>query len=143
MAFAILLPEKPRSLQGDPAKRQRYKDRIATLAREIFGAAPPLEGELYARIIWFYSGKAQGDIDNMVKPILDALKEIVYRDDGAVVKCVSEKIDKNNAIISSSNITPSLYATLLSMMARDDIPHFIYIEIGSLPNRQIVFGSVL
>lgn len=143
MTFAIILPEKPRSLQGDAGKRQTYKQRIAVIASQTFGTAKKLTGDLYARIIWFYADKIEGDIDNIVKPILDALEGIVYLDDKIVVKCASEKVDQNNAVLSTTNIDTGIYTQIYTNIANGLYPNFVYIEIGELSTRQVVFGPVI
>jgi crossover junction endodeoxyribonuclease RusA len=41
------------------------------------------------RVAYFYVDSAAGDLDNIVKPIQDALKEIAYADDSQVVDLVA------------------------------------------------------
>jgi len=41
-------------------------------------------------IAYFYEG-APADVDNIVKPILDSLKKLVYRDDSQITDLVSRR----------------------------------------------------
>jgi len=106
-------------------------------------SATPFTGDLYARIIWFYKGRYEGDVDNIIKPILDAIRGIVYQDDRLVVKCASERFDKTRDItIPQVNISDNLYEEMLLMIADDAIQHSIYIEIGVATSREVVFGPI-
>ena len=82
---------------GPPISNQQTKTRgkanLASWRAIIAGAAtprwanPPLMGHLKAIIINFYAGnKPSVDVDNMSKPILDTLQDIVYNDDRQIVQ---------------------------------------------------------
>ena len=58
------------------------------------GGQTPLEGDLVARIT-FYSDRRIGDVDNLAKPILDALQAIVYADDRQVSDVLANRRDIN------------------------------------------------
>jgi len=143
MSFAMIIPRKPISSQSKSARnRENYKLFIASQARDMFSATP-FTGDLYARIIWFYKGRYEGDVDNIIKPILDAIRGIVYQDDRLVVKCASERFDKTRDItIPQVNISDNLYEEMLLMIADDAIQHSIYIEIGVATSREVVFGPI-
>ena len=51
-------------------------------------------GPLNVKITYYYEGGAL-DVDNMQKPILDALEGIVYDDDGCVTDVAGRKRDIN------------------------------------------------
>lgn len=144
MAFAMIVSRRPVSGQTkSPKSRENYKIELGNLARAAFTLAEPLSGDLYARIIWFYKGKIEGDIDNIIKPILDSIRGIVYYDDDIVVKCVSERFDKTrDLIISQINISDDLYQELLLAIADDNTNHNIYLEIGQITNRSVTFGPI-
>jgi hypothetical protein len=58
-------------------------ERIRTAAKNV--VSTPLQSRRIEIAIWFYgSSKKRADVDNVAKLILDALKNIVYRDDGQV-----------------------------------------------------------
>jgi Holliday junction resolvase RusA-like endonuclease len=51
-----------------------------------------LAGELDVAITW-YREKRQGDVDNRIKPTLDLLRGIAYRDDSSVAKVSIIRVD--------------------------------------------------
>jgi crossover junction endodeoxyribonuclease RusA len=58
-----------------------------------------------------YYTLAPPDVDNIIKPILDALNKVVYLDDQQVYKVISEKFDLSN-IERIQNPSPLLAAGL-------------------------------
>ncbi|MFC0409691.1 RusA family crossover junction endodeoxyribonuclease [Roseomonas elaeocarpi] len=48
---------------------------------------------LMATIYYFPPGKMQGDIDNIIKPILDGMIGVVYLDDAVIEKVVAQKFE--------------------------------------------------
>ena len=48
---------------------------------------------LYIRIVWFARIKGGPDVDNIIKPMVDALKGIIYTDDALISQCLSVRID--------------------------------------------------
>lgn len=143
MRFAMIVDRRPVSSQNQSTEsKRRYREALQTQARAIFHAQP-LTGPLYARIVWFYKRRADGDVDNIIKPILDALKGIVYKDDRTITKCMSERIDKTRDIqISEENITNELYEGIIGLIADDTKDHGLYIEVGTIVSRQLIFGPI-
>ncbi len=70
-----------------------------------------------------YFTLALPDIDNIIKPILDALNKLVYEDDEQVYRVVSEKADLSRGVFVSSP-SPSLAQALATL---DEIIHVIVI----------------
>jgi Holliday junction resolvase RusA-like endonuclease len=64
-----------------PARLAAYKDAIAWAARPYF--PEPLAGQVGVAVNFGLRGK--GDIDNLIKSVLDALNGVIYRDDSQVV----------------------------------------------------------
>ena len=61
------------------------------------------------------------DIDNIIKPILDALNGLVYQDDLQVMKVVSQKIP-----VSSSALPPMASSLLAAgLRSKDDFLHIL------------------
>ena len=69
------------------------------------------ERDVAVTILYFLSAKMQGDIDNLVKPILDALVQTVYPDDRCVERLLIQKFEPG---ISQqfSNVTEQLARSL-------------------------------
>ncbi len=76
----------PRSLKAQ--SRKRWMNQVQQ-------AVPPtavlLTGPLRLRIDFFFKGETNLDTDNIIKPIQDALQEVVYDDDETVTDVCSRK----------------------------------------------------
>ena len=114
----------PKSQQAGSSKRWQ---------ETVQDAAPPLSelltGPLRLRIDFFFDGSTNLDTDNIIKPIQDALEDIVYGDDETVVDVCARKIDLRSL--------PSLVAvssTLLTALA-DPPGDFVYIRVAAADRR--------
>jgi Holliday junction resolvase RusA-like endonuclease len=58
-------------------------------------------------IFYFPPSKMRGDVDNIVKLILDALSKLVYLDDAQVERVLVQKFEPNRTIVFSK-LTPIL-----------------------------------
>ena len=73
-------------------------------------AGPPFAGEVMVTITYFFKGEAL-DVDNMPKPILDALNGTVYADDAQITDLVCRKRDRNRDL-QFQNPSPVLVETI-------------------------------
>ena len=80
------------------ARRRRrveeWTQRVQTVAESRWDSDPPFAGEVVVVITYFFEG-ASLDVDNIPKPILDALKGLVYSDDSQVSDLLCRKRDLN------------------------------------------------
>lgn len=73
------------------ARLQAWKNRIRAQAAQYWPSQHlPVAQNVRVRIVYYYEGEAL-DIDNMVKPIQDALVGLVYSDDSQVTDNVVAK----------------------------------------------------
>jgi len=89
----------PVSLQ---AKRPASRDAWRQLARTASRASLPdfffaSDKRLAVTIYYFPLERMRGDIDNIVKPILDALSHHIYMDDEQIERLVVQKFESGNA----------------------------------------------
>ena len=148
MAFEFISARKPASVNRKNSNRGKetkstFIESLRREAQATYQDTPMLEGELYARIIWFHQNRP-GDPDNIIKPILDALQTVVYDDDKAIVKVASERFNlRAISIVLPATITPpSIFDTLVNLIAEQH-EHILFIEIGVLPSHDLYFGPVL
>ncbi len=141
MTMALCLPFKPRSLN---AKRgENYHTAIAKATSERFSGSP-LETPLYSRIIWFHKYVSQGgDVDNIAKRIHDALKGVLFVDDGVITHSLAVRVDASEVyeIIDDPN-NPDPASELLSMLARSEYRDVLYIEIGAQLDSKTRLGPI-
>jgi crossover junction endodeoxyribonuclease RusA len=72
----------PASVQSNSRSRARWKAVVAAAAQAAWPAGdPPLTDKLQIHITCYHDSAPPLDVDNMLKPIQDALIGIVYQDD--------------------------------------------------------------
>ena len=67
---------------------------MQSVVGHVWDTEPPFVGEVMVVITYFFKGEAL-DVDNMPKPILDALNGLVYADDSQITDLVCRKRDRN------------------------------------------------
>lgn len=143
MHFTMAIAERPKSLGAEPKRKQWYQERVRAQARAHLSNDMLRTDNLYVRIIWFHGEKVQGDTDNIIKPILDALNGVVYADDRQIIKCVSERVDTTKDFtLSEAPASAQVYSELLSLLSDEQIKHVLYVEVGQLASRRIAFGPI-
>ncbi len=140
--FELVLPFRPISLQG--GGRSKYQDRLADEARLRFGKRELLQGKLYVRVIYFHRVmRKKADVDNIIKPILDALKGVVYVDDSAIRQCYAESIYiPDGFTLGQSNKASPVFDELLRFFGDERMDHFMYLEVGMAPEQSFSYGRM-
>ncbi len=92
LLFEFVVEGPPVSSQARRrSRRDEWKGKVAVAARALWAvAAPPIASEVSVTISHFFEG-APGDIDNLSKLIIDALKGIVLADDRQVSDLVVQR----------------------------------------------------
>jgi Holliday junction resolvase RusA-like endonuclease len=141
MATAFSLARKPLSRNAKHA--QGYLNAI-TLAAQNRHQGPLLVAPLYSRILWFHKQpSSQGDIDNMAKGIHDALKQVIFDDDRWITHTLAIRVDLSVQVdVLADPDNPEAFAELTELLGNPDVPHVLYVEIGSQPQRNIQLGAV-
>src|SRR2546423_5151857 len=104
----IVLKGVPLSLQASARSRERWKKRLrdaagAELPVPHFAAQEPIKVTIY----YFPDAPMEGDIDNIVKPILDSLSRFVYVDDVQVERLWVQKFEPGR-LFTFRDPSPSL-----------------------------------
>jgi Holliday junction resolvase RusA-like endonuclease len=94
--FEFVLEGPAISLRAKEKNPKRYQRWIRTVNGAAAGAWPPelqpATGRVEVEITNFYTA-APPDVDNIIKPILDGLRRVVYADDGQVYRVISTKTE--------------------------------------------------
>jgi Holliday junction resolvase RusA-like endonuclease len=129
------------TVTGIPLSLQcRNKESLNRWKTEVYNAAllkwtpglPPFKGDLTIKITYYFDNDSP-DVDNIIKPIQDALKGLVYGDDHQIVKTQCEKKDINGSY-KIRRAPPIIIAGFLN---GDDFLH-IKIEEPESVNRQVL-----
>lgn len=95
------VPGTPVSLQGSSRSKERWKkvvEEAARKRRQDTVEIPFLDGRSLALTIYYFPSEPMvGDIDNIVKPIVDALKGVAYLDDHVIERIVVQKFEPDEA----------------------------------------------
>jgi crossover junction endodeoxyribonuclease RusA len=103
MHFEFLIPDRPVSLQA--RRRQRLRDWqqfVANEAAKSWDRAPIKDSQLQLTLVYL-CGEYPVDIDNIIKPILDSLKGLIYEDDILITDVESRR--RSLATTSDYNTT--------------------------------------
>jgi crossover junction endodeoxyribonuclease RusA len=93
----------PVSLQAKrPESREEWKGRVkAASSTAIPSPHFASQDRIAVTLYYFLDSPMEGDIDNIVKPILDALSRHIYIDDRQVERIVAQKFEPPNAFTFS------------------------------------------
>ena len=126
------------TISGPPVSQQtRRQDRlrqwtghVASVAQGFWDGSTPVAGSIMVSVIYFSHG-LPFDLDNIPKPILDALKGLVYVDDEQITDLVCRKRNLNdNPRIASESV--SLNEALSSG------GQFLHIVVENAPDGEVV-----
>ena len=122
----------PLSLQASGPSKERWKDTVAKAARQRSEETVEFvwldDVPVAVTIFYFPTAPMAGDIDNIVKPIMDALKGQAYTDDRRVERVVSQKFEPEVAW-SFGSPSSQLTAALDAISAADEPQPVVYIRI--------------
>lgn len=119
-------------VRGTP-RSQRSKHTKELWQEQVQRAVPKLPklltGPLRVRIDFFFARATDVDTDNIIKPIQDALKDVVYEDDETVVDVCARSINLQDL--------PMMVAVPLALLTELAEPpsDFVYIRVGAAQDR--------
>jgi len=141
MLVAFHLHRKPVSLNAKP--NPVYAREIAAQARSSYGG-PMMSCPLYSRIIWFHKYRSsQGDVDNIAKRIHDALKGVLFLDDGLITHTMAVRVDAAERVdLVADPDYPARAEALVDSLDDESVRDILYIEIGRQSDPKIRLGPL-
>jgi Holliday junction resolvase RusA-like endonuclease len=141
MIVAFHLHCRPVSLNAKK-KNLRYSEQIQAKARSRYDG-PLLSHALYSRIIWFHKGPSTGDVDNIAKRIHDALKGVLFLDDGSITHTMTVRVDAAERVeLIADPDNPIGAAALVDSLDDASVRDILYIEIGRQSDPKIRLGPL-
>jgi Holliday junction resolvase RusA-like endonuclease len=132
LLFEFVIDGPPISQQARRRERVRqWRDEVRSTAEQCWPDGElPATGPIMLTITYFYESISI-DIDNIPKPILDALKGLVFLDDEQVtdVLCRKRDLNSNLRIESPSSI-------LADGLSRGN--EFLYIVVEEAPDQEVI-----
>jgi crossover junction endodeoxyribonuclease RusA len=90
--FDFVIEGPPVSQQTkNRARLQAWKQAVRLAAQNYWNAADPASADELTIVVTNFYQTAAPDVDNIVKPIQDALKGLVYADDNQITDCHTRK----------------------------------------------------
>ena len=123
----------PVSLQAKrAASRDEWKGRIRTASKTAIPNPHFASDERMAVTLFYLPDEPmQGDIDNIIKPILDALSQHIYLDDNQVERILVQKFEPGN-VFSFQQPTDTF------LMALNGKKPVLYVRVSNNPTEDIV-----
>ena len=133
LPIEFVIDGPPVSQQARRRERVRqWRDTVRRSAEQHWPTEElPVTGPIMLTIMYFYDGVAM-DLDNLPKPILDALKGLVYLDDDQITDIVCRKRNRN------SDLRLENPSSLLSEGFRRG-NEFLYVVVGEAPDQEVIY----
>jgi Holliday junction resolvase RusA-like endonuclease len=129
--FEFTIKGPPISHQASSSSRNRWKSAVAAAAiAKVRSVDSPMSDDVAIKITYYYEGDTP-DVDNIIKPIQDALIGIIYIDDSQVVQAISSK----TRIDGSFKIRGASAELLLAFSNRDA---FVHIQVTMPPDLSVL-----
>lgn len=117
-------------LSGQARGRAGWIARVKGEAMLSWSDAPPMSGEVSV-VVWYFFRHGGLDVDNMLKPILDAVKGVIYRDDSGV----SQVIGRKTELVGGLRIRDA--STILDQAVSEG-SDFVFIKVDGPPDHGAV-----
>lgn len=142
--FAMSIAIRPKSGNKRHAKYEaRIRAEAASRHQDLASS-----GRFFVRVLWFHRVSLlqdDPDTDNISKPIVDALRGIVFTDDSMVVKRLAQRVDLTGGLgsitLKDKGAPPGAIDDLLGLLGGPD-PHILYVEVGSLDAEDVALGVI-
>ncbi|MBD2499643.1 RusA family crossover junction endodeoxyribonuclease [Anabaena azotica] len=102
LPFEFLINRRPLSVQANPKRLQQWKNFVRSEAQNVWQGNSPIQDANLQLTLVYLCGDSPPDIDNIIKPIQDALVGLVFEDDSLISdvdghrRFLSEPIKKKN-----------------------------------------------
>ena len=121
----------PLSLQASGKSKKVWKANVKGASLEVIETPHfASKNQMSVTLFYFPRADAEGDIDNIVKPILDALGKHIYIDDRQIERVLAQRFDPDNIFAFNS---PSARLVEALVSARP----VLYVKISDKPFEEL------
>lgn len=135
----MVLAEQPLSREAEHWRG--YQARIRTAAARRMAGAPPRTGRLYARVVWMQLRDVPGDVDNILKRLLDVLEQVVFENDRDVAELLVQRVGLRECELSGARFASDVFDELDQLVVAEE-PHILYVEVGAKELQLVEFGPI-
>jgi hypothetical protein len=130
LPFEFIVRGAALSLGAESDSKAKWKARIVDAVRARLEGGEWLHmGPIAVSICYFAADSATADMDNIGKPIFDAMNKVIYGDDKQVERVLIRKVDPQS-IISFISPTPEL------LRAMDETKPLVYIKVSEVNSEE-------
>ena len=130
--FEFTVKGPPVSQQARRRRRvRRWTQDVQVAAKQYWDSESLFTGEIEVTITYFFEN-VDLDLDNIPKPILDALKGLVYNDDSQITDLICRKRERNRDM-QVLNASPILQESL------DRPGQFLHISVSEAQSGEVTF----
>lgn len=122
----------PRSLQAKSASKSRWKAQVLKEARRALPSTHSLFLEDLRATIYYFHVNGDLDVDNILKPILDAMVQVVFLDDAQIIDVIGAKRG-----ISGSYVLSDVSPVLVGHLAGNPKSDFVFVSIEATDERSL------
>jgi hypothetical protein len=138
-SFVLLTDRQPRSLNAKGSGD--YVGYVSQVASKEMANRPKLTGSLVAQIVWFHRSRTVTDADNIAKRHIDGLRGVVFVDDGAIRKCMTERVSlRQSFVLDATSLETGDLTRLLEMIAAEDSEHIVFTRITQVQGSNVQLG---
>ena len=143
--LAFVLPEKPLSYNAfrSAERKANYATRLRNSSRDFGGLPPGTSPPYYGLVYHFHWREDRTDVDNVSKPVWDALRGLAYEDDAVVRLRIAGKLQIAGGMLGDLDLTRAPAAAvrrLTGLTGKQKHEHVLYVELGTLRDSMFVFG---
>lgn len=126
------LPGVPASQQASSLSQASWRARIADAARTRLPEGHFVSGDAIKVTIYHFSAdRMEGDLDNIIKPILDSLNRVLYLDDSQIERIVAQRFESGGLL--SFDVSSRTLATAVASEGARTYLHFDISSDGRSP----------
>ena len=126
------------ALEGSPVSQQtrrrallrQWAQNVRNAAERHWDGGAPAAGDIAVSIVYVFDDDPL-DVDNIPKPVLDALKGLVYLDDSQVTDLICRKRRKRNILRAAQD--SSVFDESIS-----NYNQFIYVSVSDAPGVEVL-----
>jgi crossover junction endodeoxyribonuclease RusA len=125
--FEFVIPRRPLSQQAKPRGRRKWQTFVRREAEKNWKPAQASEAAAVSISLMYLYEEDPPDVDNIPKPIIDALKGLTFRDDAQVTDLISRRRHLRGTFRELDRAS----AVLLGGFALGT--EFVYVRVGDAP----------
>lgn len=142
---AFVLPIKPLSYNAfrDAQRKKVYGMKLRKAYRAATSVSDVLSAPHYGIIYHLHRQEDATDVDNISKPVWDALNGLAYEDDASIALRIAGKLRIGRALPAKLDVTRvprETFHRLTTFAGKEAHAHILYVELGTLRTDMFGFG---